>query len=145
VRRVIKAIAIGVIALVIPVQGMAAIAMSFCAPANPAGLAGVAGHASDADVVAGPALHQHAAPKHATHSDHEAGKASGNPVGESDHSGHSMLKCCSAACAMVAALPAGTVAARTLTGSQAPRRPLAQFYSSATPDGLDRPPKFFLA
>lgn len=86
---------------------------------------------------------------HTVHTDHSAHHADvhtdDKADSKADHSGHHMLKCCSAACAMAAALPASILTTRALTGLPAPLHPLTQFYSSVTPDGLDRPPKSFLA
>ena len=81
--------------------------------------------------------HHQAAVTHAEQSDHDA-------AGDSGHAGHALLKCCSAACALAAVMPASTVT-RAQARSPAPLHPVARIYRSVTPDGLDRPPKSFLA
>jgi hypothetical protein len=148
VRSSIHSVVLWLIFLAIPVQGIAAVVVPLRAPAHHAGMAETEGHASGtqladmhAPAAAGAAAHQDAAVKSAMHADHHEDKAGGG----SDHSGHPMLKCCSAACAMAGVMPAATATIRPLTGSTAPLTFLARFYISVTPDGLDRPPKYFLA
>ena len=122
------------IVLAIPVQGMAAVVMPLCLPA-PHGDASMAiDRLADRS-----ADHHHAAASH-----HAAGQGDEATPDEPAHSGHDMLKCCSAACSMVA-LTTPPLAVGLQARPPAPLHPVAQLYSGVTPDGLDRPPKFILA
>ncbi|MDH4053146.1 MAG: hypothetical protein OEU93_16360 [Rubrivivax sp.] len=133
--RFVKVVAMWLIALAIPVQGMAAVVMPLCAPAHHADLQAVGAKVAAADL----AQHHHAGMTHAAPTDQDAG-AAGDDAG---HIGHPMLKCCSAACAMAAVMPAN-LDVRAQARSPAPQHPVAQIYRGITPDGLDRPPKSFL-
>lgn len=136
------------IASVIPLQGMAAVVMLPCPAAQhtvaPGASDRVAEERAADSALVGAAIHQ-------IHSDVESGDHSatsghqdGSTHGESGHSGHGMLKCCSATCSM-AAMTTDTVVEHAKLRSPAPLHPLAQLYRDVTPDGLDRPPKRFLA
>lgn len=159
--RITKAIVMWLIALTIPLQGMAAVAMPSCAPAHHGAaaervsiaaddghahahthdhaMAGVAATAATA-ATANMATPHHAAANPMT----AATQAHGAGSDKSSDAGHPMLKCCSAACAMAAVLPP-SLPERLKLRSPAPLQPLAQFYRGVTPDGLDRPPKSILA
>lgn len=136
------------IALAIPVQGMAVIVMPPCAGVHHMAAQGVPGHSADEPasglVTAAAACH----PWHIEleSSDHSADAGHHDCIahGEPGDSDHGVLKCCSANCSM-AALTAPHVMARAPLRSPAPLHPLAHLYRGVTPDGLDRPPKLFLA
>lgn len=117
------------IALAIPMQGMAAVVMPQCPPAQHAVAPGTSERFAD-----------ERAADHAASSGHQDGTAHG----ESGHSDHGVLKCCSATFSM-AAVTTPSVVAQTPLRLPAPLHPLAQLYRDVTPDGLDRPPKLFLA
>jgi hypothetical protein len=137
---VVKAIVMWLIALSIPLQGMAAVVMPMCPPAHHSGSTGdseglTQHHEVDCETAASAdhTMHQGTASPHTAASSPEDSAAG--------HSGHGMLKCCSASGSM-AAVMAPELALRAPASSPAPLQRVVQFYRSVTPDGLDRPPKF---
>lgn len=146
--RIFRAFVLWLIAVAIPAQGIAAIVMPLgvaepFATVAGAGLDGVGavvmhGHraAPDAGVMA------HAGePGHCqTMAAHGSGKSSTPDADSAGHSGHGMLKCCSAGCSM-AACPAPGLATHSRTPSLAPVQSEASFYPGVILDGLDRPPR----
>lgn len=136
------------IALAIPMQGMAAVVMLPCPPALHTVAPGASDRFAD-DRAADSAMV--AAATHSMHIDVESADRSAasehqdsTTHGESDHADHGVLKCCSATFSM-AAVTTPSVVARTQLRLPAPLHPLAQLYRDVTPDGLDRPPKLILA
>ena len=144
-------------ALTIPLQGMAAVTMPMCPAAHHSnaslGFDQWAAQAEAGDTMA-------TAADHAMHHDatdvvnavDEADAASlaqdddgaAGPSADACDVAHSMLKCCSAACSL-AAMMAPDLALQAFLRSPAPLHPVAQFYRGVPPDGLDRPPKSVLA
>lgn len=150
--RSFRALVLWLIAVAIPVQGIAAIVMPLCMPAPFVML-------TDAVLVpaSGQAMHGHrAAPdagvmEHADEGDHghavAAHGSNGSIAPDADHAGHTghgMLKCCSAACSMVACVAPG-VATQARAPSLAPVQSEASLYPGIILDGLDRPPRLLLA
>jgi hypothetical protein len=144
---VLRIVVMWLIALAIPLQGMAAVAMPPCPPAHHPDMSAAFDQLVEQADAVGPMA---VAADHAMHDGVAASQDDGDPVeaaglsGHSGHSGHSMLKCCSAACAM-AAVVTSDLALQLHARSPAPLHPVAQFYRGAPPDGLDRPPKPVLA
>jgi hypothetical protein len=143
---VFRAVLMWLIALTLPMQGMGAVVMPQCPPAHhtvPVAFDLFADHQSADSPMAAPVNH---ATHHGEAADQAAGAGHdvGATHGESGHSGHGMLKCCSATCSM-AAVTAPSLGARTQLRSPAPLQPLVPLYRGVTADGLDRPPKLFLA
>ena len=143
----VRSVVMWLIALAIPVQGMAAVVTPLCLPA----------HHSDGSSMAhrlvghrGVAAHAALAGDHAAHhgaaSDHDTGAAHDHLTApdETGHAGHAMLECCSAACAMSGVMPP-SLAARASACSVAPPHAVAPLHLGVTPDGLDRPPKPIVA
>lgn len=146
--RVLRAVLSALIALAIPLQGMAAVTMTLCPPAHHAGHSGAdpaaAAHDGKATHPGAPeaqAAHHHGASSHGLASAQSTAQADS---GEACAAGHSMLKCCSVACSM-AALTTQSLAAAVRAHPPAPLQAALPFYRGVTPDGLDRPPKTVLA
>ena len=150
--RRLRAIVLWLIAVAIPLQGIAAIVMPVCGPGQFATAAGAAFARAG-----GEALHAHrvahdtgilgdaGVPRHghAMHS-HAASGITALDAGHAGHAGHGMLKCCSAGCSM-AACSAPSLATHTRVPSIAPVPSEAIFYPGVILDGLDRPPRLLLA
>lgn len=139
--RLFRTLALWLMAVTLPLQGMAAIAMPACGPVHAAPpVASELNHHGDLN-------HRHVQ-LHAVHSADEStgqrGQANDQSIDPSGHAGHGMLKCCAVGCAMVA-LPMASQPARTQAGSAAPAQPQVQRYLGVYLDGLDRPPRFLLA
>lgn len=137
------------IALAIPMQGMAAVAMAMCAPSHRAVMAGAPERLAEAPSMRSHAdgAHSHRMP-HAAQSAFDGGTSvaphDAAPDGQAGHAGHGTVKCCSATCTMVA-LTSLTLVASAKVEASLPLHPVAQIYQGVTPDGLERPPKLFLA
>jgi hypothetical protein len=146
--RVVRSLVLWLIALAIPLQGMAGGIMLHCAPTQQAagspGLSHGVAHAPAAQTMAGLSAHamHHGAVEHML-ADHP-GQDDDGLHGAGGQSGHNMLKCCSAACSMAAGV-VPNLAVQAQARSPAPRQPVAQFYRGVALDGLDRPPKTPLA
>lgn len=146
-RRVYKVFVMWLIALAIPVQGMAAVSMAHCPAEHHTGIPGApdrpaVGPSAGAklDTAEAHAMHQHATADPFASSEHQEDAT----TADSGHSGHGMLKCCSATISMAAVMAPGLVARLTLR-SPAPLHLQERLDRGVTPDGLDRPPKFHLA
>lgn len=127
------------IALALPVQGMAAAIMPLCPPSH---------HAAPVSLVESPAAAittaQHPSMHDGMGAHHASDASHADPQdGEAAAGSHHMLKCCSAACSM-AAFTVSSLAVRVQQRSPAPLHPLASHYRGVTLDGLDRPPKQIL-
>jgi hypothetical protein len=147
VSKVFRTALSWLIALIVPVQGMAALAVPLCPAAHGLGVSAGIDHVAyglgaDAQwALAADLAAQAGAPAHhAADSDSHDGALQG----KADPCGHGPLDCCSAACAMVAAL-APVRFSQVPPRSPVPPHPLAQRYRGLTPDGLDRPPKIVFA
>jgi hypothetical protein len=134
-------------AVAIPVQGMAAAVMPLCPPNHhadvqlhpPEHLA----HGHGADSAQGVSMNHaahHAAAAEPMDIEHHEGAGHAEP----GLSGHGTLKCCSAACSMAAAMTPELVT-WPRARAPAPLHPAAHFYRGVTPDGLERPPKLIRA
>jgi hypothetical protein len=146
--RVLRAFVMWLIALTIPMQGVAADVMAHCAAAQHRAASSSAddfaidgaGDSAGPSASAAQIYIELESGEHAADWRHHDGIAHD----ESTHSDHSEPKCCSATCSM-AALTSPILVARTRLRLPAPLHPLAQLYRDVTPDGLERPPKHFLA
>lgn len=153
--RNFRALVLWLIAVAIPVQGIAAIVTRLCVPAISATVADVGlgqagammmhGHraAPEAGFMAhvDDPGHGHAVEAHGP-GDFTAPDA--DPAGHAGHAGHGMLKCCSAGCSMVACF-ATCLATPTDAPSLAPVQSEASFYPGVILESLDRPPRLLLA
>jgi len=126
------------VALVIPLQGMAAVAMPNCASSHSAAMGTAPGQAAGSHGVHHGAVG--AEPMGAT-AHHAPGVA--DHVTDNAHGGHAVPKCCSAAFSM-ATLVTPMAVARSHAREAAPVHPLAWLYQGVTLDGLERPPKGLL-
>ena len=154
--RTYRALLLWLIAIAIPLQGLAAVVM----PLAMTGVSATANHGAQnlasAETLDGAHGHQsaHQSAHQLSHQQGHGHTATGHGVGsasatapEADppcHSGHSMLKCCSAACSLLAYIPPG-LAKHSPMPSAAPLHAEAAFCPDVFLDGLDRPPKRFLA
>lgn len=134
-------------ALAIPVQGMASVQMPLCAPALEAVAAAAHAPAVQADHTGhgmhASADHHHAPDQPRAHDGDLSGHV-GHDGNQSGHAGHGALKCCSVACSMAVMAIPGLLAQVQATASNV--LPLvAQLHPGITPAGLDRPPKRLLA
>ena len=155
------------IAVAIPVQGMAAIVMPLCAPSPFVMVTEAA-----SDHVNGPMAHDHPmapvvvgmvhmdhaqapayAPEHPSEhapdhvhamAAHGGGHSTPPDTDHAGHSGHGMLKCCSAGCSMAACFDSSP-AEPARAPSIAPAQPGVSAYTGVILDGLDRPPRHHLA
>lgn len=137
---VARSLVMWLIALAIPVQGMAAVATPPCPPAHHShGSPSPHRHVGHHDA-ASPAAQ---AVDHAT--DHGAGPAQhvASAPDETGHAGHSMLECCSAAGAMYGVMPPSFAA--WVPACSRPPQAVEPLRLGIAPDGLDRPPKPNLA
>jgi len=158
--RIYRALLLWLVTIAIPLQGMAAVVMPLCVTELPVAVSnGVLNrtaakmlneHSALADVKApGQMLesghghgHGHA---HGPAADGHGASSTATPdAGQSGHSGHSMLKCCSAACSM-AVYFSPSVAKHSRMPSLAPEQVEATFCPDVFLDGLDRPPRSFPA
>lgn len=146
--RGLRTIVMWLIALTIPLQGVAAATMPLCAPSHHAAASAKAGGPDGpmaqlplADAADPHALHKRTATHHTDDSAHHGSAAHG----KAGQSGHDVLKCCSATCSMAAVTSVPSLAARSPQRSPNPLHPVASRYRGVTLDGLDRPPRRFLA
>ena len=144
---VVRLLALWLIALSIPVQGMAAVVMPLCPPAHhsdglpaPDRLADPHGADAPAALSVDHAAHPGTTADRFAHPAHDHGTAPDGP----GHAGHSMLECCSAACALSGVVPPNLVM-QAPASCAAPPHAVAPLHLGVTPDGLDRPPKSILA
>jgi len=149
-----RAFMLWLIAIALPLQGIAAVEMQMCTPAAAAVV--TLGGSHQAEPVLGRVVqfHAHATAKVSGHAhghghgqpttDHPATYPVVSDLDDSGHLGHGMLKCCSAACSL-AAYFSPSVAKHSRMPSLAPEQVGATFYPDVFLDGLDRPPRSFLA
>ncbi len=154
--RTYRALLLWLIAIAIPLQGLAAVVM----PLGATGLTSTVSHGgptrAEAGTLDGVHGHRHGQAHQQMHQQvhqqvpgHTAtGHSSGNPAApDTDppcHSGHNMLKCCSAACSLLAYMPPA-LAKHSPMPSVAPVQAEAAFCPDVFLDSLDRPPKRLLA
>jgi hypothetical protein len=124
-RRVVKALLMCLLVLALPVQGLAAQRMLFCAPAQ---------H----KVVQAQAPHDHSAHMHAQHS-----KADAKAAPQADP-GHGKCSACAACCAGVGLVPTPLVFEPSPPSPDYTARVFAA-RSGYTPSRLERPPRSPLA
>lgn len=156
--RAVRAFLVWVMAIAMPVQGMAASAMLFCGPSHERMMQRL--------VVDAPAMashhgagagHDHAATdhgehRHAAHAAH-ADAVAPDPAAEADADGaggmsphHAQFNCSAcAACCFMLALPASFALPEAVSPVHAVHPPPAAPVASHPPDGLDRPPRTVLA
>lgn len=147
--RSFRLLMVWLMAVAIPLQGMAATAvMQLCMPSHTAGSVDPALLQADAH-----SMHTHpvSSDADATKQLHGQGKAFDPPDLRLDpgsdsagHSSHGMLKCHSAGFS-IAGFVASALSTRIQVRSPAPARPEALLYQGVILDGLDRPPKLPLA
>ena len=150
--RSFGALVLWLIAVAIPVQGIAAIVMPLCVPGQFARVAdaalkragGETMHAQRGVPDAGVIEHAHEPGHGHTIAAHGAGGFTAPYADHAGHSGHGMLKCCSVGCS-IAACFAPDLATHTRAPSLAPVQSEANFYPGVILDGLDRPPRRLLA
>lgn len=153
--RVVRAFLAWVMVFAMPVQGMAASAMSFCGPVHGrmlqgliadapgvyAGRAAAPGHGHSAT---GQGVHAH--PAHGGHAAGEPAMGSGadGTAGPFPHHGEFSCSACAACCAALA-LPASFVLPEPSSPAHLVRTSPAEPVASHPPDGPDRPPRAVLA
>jgi hypothetical protein len=154
--RTYRALLLWLIAIAIPFQGIAAIAMSLCAPAlsvvlksgtpDRAEVEAMHRRSATSDPKTSSQMSEHGHWQGQAHSavDPDASKTAVPDLEQSGHAGHSMLKCCSAACSLVAYMPP-SLTKHSRVPSPAPSQAEATFYPDVFLDGLERPPRNFLA
>lgn len=153
-HRALRVLLVWVMAIAIPVQGLAAAAMLSCGPSHARMMQGLL-HGAQAAAPGhghghGPALstaadhgahHGHAAPHQA------APSPAAEPAPTADAAGSAApqadafsCSACAACCAMLA-LPAGSVQPQAVVPAHPERDALVVPVASPPPDGLDRPPR----
>jgi hypothetical protein len=153
--RVFRTVVMWLMALAMPLQGLAAAVAPLCEAAGhtPAAIAAfhpavtLAASVLQAGVQSVDSHHGHsghhtAAPSQMGHSAGHADQA--DHAGRSDHVGHGGHACCSAA-SSVASVFTSDLFARQPAPTLAPAAPAVQRYQGVVLDGLDRPPRLLLA
>ena len=136
----LRIVIVCVIVLAMPVQGIAAATMRFCAPGN----SSQAQHGASSH-----AAHHHAshAPSAAPHQQHEQPAADAAKGESKDGSGTvSKMKCSvCAVCCMAAAIAPDTPKVHVVEAGSNFMLPASVSYVGPVADGLERPPRLFLA
>jgi len=152
--RTYRALLLWLIAIAIPLQGLAAVVWPLAMSGVSIPVANGGSNRAGAEAMDGVHGHQqgHQPGHQQAHQQEQAHPAAGHGAGNAAtpdvdppcHSGHSMLKCCSAACSLLAYIPP-SLAKHSPMPSVAPVQAEAAFCPDVFLDGLDRPPKRFLA
>lgn len=152
--RALRGLVLWLMAVAIPIQGIAANLMPSCLPAQATALAAEALDQTDPHLMpshsvasgAGELGHPHGHAKASVQRGEQtdAGSDHADHANHVDHAGHGALKCCSAACSM-AILSSANFLAHAQARSPAPVQWQARLYPGVIPGGLDRPPRTLLA
>lgn len=140
-RLTIRLLLVWLLALALPLQGLAAASLRHCAPAGDAVHGSVAAHEHGPGQTQ-PMAHDHAAMAAAEGTAVAATVAADAAQPSSVQAAFSAAKCsaCAACCAALG-LPAGTVKVPPAAGTAVVLRPVPTALASFVPAGLDRPPR----